>query len=106
MLCPHCHTENPSAFGYCSACGKPLSTVDSAPPPPFGSIAGTGVAPALASRQPKRMGVLAMLGMLAVVAFIVFLGFALPAEGANEPARVGFRMGRTFAALVLPAALA
>jgi len=107
MLCPHCNTDNASAFGYCSSCGKPLSTIDSAPPPPLlGSGTAAGVAPALAPAQAKRMRIIAMLGLLVAVAFIGFLGLALPAEGDTESMQFGFRIGRTFAAIALPALIA
>src|SRR5215467_8728039 len=115
MVCPHCATENASAFGFCRSCGKPLSTVDSVvppPPPPAGAATAAGTAaaaaPALTAAPPERkpMSIVGMLAIAAVVGIIVFLGIMLPVEGDNQAQVEGFRVGRTLAGLVFPGLLA
>jgi hypothetical protein len=108
MLCPQCGTENATPFGYCTSCGKPLSTVESAIPPApahsAGAVAGAapGTAPSPVVAEPKPMNRLALLAMFVVLALIVFLGSMLPTGEENQARALGFRIGRTFASLLLP----
>src|SRR5215467_373959 len=110
MLCPHCGAENPTPFGYCSSCTKPLSTVHSSTPPPPGpgAFVSAGAAPGRAPEPvaAKTMNLFVMLAMFVVIGLVVFLGFTLPTGETNQTRADGFRIGRTFAALFFPFLLA
>jgi hypothetical protein len=93
MRCPHCATENPTPFGYCSGCQKPLSVVEGvAPPPP----------PA----QPKTMSLWSWLGLAAVVALAVTAAFVRPVEEGTPAFQTGYRIGGLLASLGIPALIA
>src|SRR5262245_25856025 len=83
MLCPHCNTENVSAFGYCSACGKPLSKIDGTP----GTAAAA--APAPAQGRSRRTTLFVMLGVAAVVALMGFLGVGMSGSFESPEQHVG-----------------
>ena len=92
MICPNCGLENANAFGYCTACGKPLQVAGSSLPPP----------PPVAT-EPRPAGVLGLLAMLAGV--IVAVAAAIVAwKNFNGPETQagGYLVGSLFGALGIP----
>jgi hypothetical protein len=89
MLCPHCQTENPTAFGYCQNCRKPLTSVDVPPPPPI-------------ARPSPSLSILALLAVAVVLLATVALGFLLPvSEKGDATFQTAYRVGRTGAPLLI-----
>jgi hypothetical protein len=88
MFCPHCGLENPSAFGYCASCQKPLSTVG-------GAAAMPGLAPA-GPPQPRTMSTVAKIFLVVVFLLAVLVGILRPVE----PGDAAFVAGEHIGALI------
>jgi hypothetical protein len=89
MLCPHCQAENPTAFGYCQNCRKPLTSVDAPPPPP-------------PTKAASGMHVLALLAVSVVLLATLALGFLLPVNEKGDAAfQAGYRVGRVGVPLLI-----
>jgi hypothetical protein len=93
MLCRHCGAENPTAFGYCSGCQKPLSVVEGAvaPPPPV---------------QPKTMSLWSGLGILAVLALTILAAMVRPVDPSSQSFQDGERIGGLLASVLFPGLIA
>jgi hypothetical protein len=98
MFCPNCGQENPSAFGYCARCQRPLSTVG-------GAAAMPGLAPT-APPQPRTMSTIAKVFLIVVALLAVVVGMTKPVTS-NDPATMaGEHVGTLIALLGLPTLIA
>jgi hypothetical protein len=95
MLCPNCGQENPSAFGYCAGCHRPLSTVG-------GAAAMPGFSPQSLPPQARTMSLVAKIFLIAVVALVLFVGVTKPIDAANPAEAAGQRFGALLVMLGLP----
>ena len=98
MNCPNCGKENESAFGYCVACQRPLSTVG-------GAAAMPGRAPVV--NPPSRvMGVPARIFFVIAVLVAVAVAIMTPVDPGSESFETGEHIGALLAALGIPALIA
>jgi hypothetical protein len=101
MLCPRCGVQNPTPFGYCSGCGKALSTVDGAPGT-GGPIAGAAPGMAPEPVVAKNMSLVAVLAIVAVTVGVVTIEFMLATGEKNPDVALGFHIGRLIPTLLVP----
>ena len=93
MRCPYCALENPTPFGYCSGCQRPLSVVEGvAPPPP----------PA----QPKTISLWAVLSILAAGGGGVGAAMVRQVDAGAQSFQDGERIGGFMASLIFPGLIA
>src|SRR5262249_16295534 len=94
MMCPNCGQENPSAFGYCTACQRPLSTVG-------GAAAMPGLSPGLP--RPRTMGTVAKIFMVVIILLALAVAFFAARADTTDPAvMIGEQFGGLLVLLGLP----
>jgi energy-converting hydrogenase Eha subunit F len=96
MLCPNCGRENPTAFGYCVGCQKPLSTVG-----------GAAAMPAMAPvSQPRQMSRVAGIFLAVVTLLALLVGILKPVDPGDPAFMAGEHLGALIVVLGLPALIA
>lgn len=98
MLCPNCGKENVSAFGYCAACQKPLSTVG-------GAAAMPSLAP-VTDPASRVMGVPARIFFVITILIAIAVAVLTPVDPGSESFELGEHIGGLLAALGIPALIA
>lgn len=98
MFCVNCGQENPSAFGYCTRCQRPLSTVG-------GAAAMPGLAP-VAPPAPRTMSTVAKVFLVLVALLALAVGILKPVDPGDAAFMAGERFGMLIAMLGLPLLLA
>ena len=96
MLCPNCGQENLSAFGYCTRCQRPLSTVGGAVAMP-----GFTIAP-----PPRTMSGVAKVFLIVVALLALVVGIFKPVNPGDAAFMAGERFGTLLALLGFPLLLA
>jgi hypothetical protein len=98
MLCPNCGKENVSAFGYCAACQKPLSTVG-------GAAAMPSLAP-VTDPASRVMGVPARIFFVITIFIAVAVAVLTPMDPGSESFEVGEHIGGLLVLVGLPVLIA
>lgn len=98
MICRNCGKENESAFGYCVACQRPLSTVG-------GAAAMPGLAP-VANPASRAMGVPARIFFVITILVVFAVAIMTPVDPGSESFETGEHIGTVSAALGIPALIA
>jgi hypothetical protein len=98
MVCPNCGKENASAFGYCFACQKPLSTVG-------GAAAMPALAP-VTEPASRVMGVPARVFFVITILVALAVAMLKPVDPGEASMQAGEHIGVLLALIGLPALIA
>jgi hypothetical protein len=98
MICPNCGKENVSAFGYCVACQRPLSTVG-------GAAAMPGLAPVMDPAS-RVMSVPARVFIAITILVALAVAITKPVNPGDASMQMGEHIGALLALVGLPALIA
>lgn len=98
MICLNCGKDNASAFGYCVACQRPLSTVG-------GAAAVPGLAP-VTDPASRVMGVPALVFLVITIFVALAVAILAPVEPGDASRHIGEYIGMLLVLVGLPALIA